>query len=83
MLGSKGYHIAVIADRVILAIVVVGVGQRIALGKVAVATGLWRKAGGILPHVAGGSGESAECAIGVAGAVKIMCAGVILAGGEE
>ena len=81
MLGSNGYHITVFADRIALTVKVVGVNKRLALGNIAVATGLGSKAGCLLPNVAGGSGVSAQSAIGIAGAVKIMCAGVLLAGG--
>ena len=83
MLGSNGYHITVFADRIALTVKVVGVNKRLALGKVAVATGLGSKAGCLLPNVAGRSGISAQRAIVVAGIVKGMGAGVFFTGCEQ
>ena len=83
MLDGRRYHVTVRADRVFLAVEVVGVTESLALCKVAVATGLGLKAGRPLPHVACDSGISAKRAIGVAGAVKIVGAGIFFAGAEQ
>jgi hypothetical protein len=83
MLDGRRYHITVFADRIALTVKVVGVNKRLALGKVAVATGPWLKAGSLLPNVAGGPLISAQRAIGVAGIVKGVGAGVLFTGREE
>ena len=83
MLDGRRYHITVFADRIALTVKVVGVNKRLALGKLAVATGLGSKAGCILPNVAGGPLISAQRAIRVAGILKGVGAGVFFTGCEE
>ena len=72
MLGGVGYHVAVGAHRTVITVEVGCVSKSLTLGKVAVATGLWLGAGCLLPNVTGGSGESAQSAFGIAGALKIV-----------